>query len=164
MKIKIVLLTTLAIPLMCDAQTKSHSDTTLIKVSDKFWAKAGAVYLDSVETDLTKVYLNPANVQEIRKIKSDDAKLYSTNEGVTFITRKRKDKLLSLGSLVRQLPYDSLRPFRFVIDEKLITDTTNVRIEPTIVKNIEILRNGKYKADHGYHRSIDVLLTTTLKH
>jgi hypothetical protein len=163
MKKNILLIVSLITSFICKGQVRAFPDTSKIQIAKNLWAKPGAYYVDLAEVDIKKVYLDPENIEDIQVIKGEDAKFYSGDKGVTVLTRKTKTKLLTLGDIATQVSNDSLKSFKFIIDDMLIGDTTNVRLESTVIQNIEILRNTTNKVDHGFSRSVYILLTTTLK-
>jgi hypothetical protein len=158
----ILLIVLLSSPLVCTGQVHTLPDTRRIKIAESVWAKPGTCYLDLVEVDLSKIYLDTENVEDMRVIKGEDAKLWSGAKGVTVITRKKKKELLTLGHIADKFPADSLKSFRFIIDDKFVADTSGIRLEDTVIKNIRILGNAIGKVDHGFSQSVDILLTTTL--
>ncbi|MFN7494031.1 MAG: hypothetical protein ACK5RG_14020 [Cyclobacteriaceae bacterium] len=158
----IFLIVLLSSPLVCTGQVHTLPDTSRIKIADNVWAKPGTCYLDLVEVDLSKIYLDPENVKDMRVIKGEGAKLWSGAKGVTVITRKEKKELLTLGYIADKFPADSLKSFRFIIDDKFVADTSGVRLEEAVIKNMKVLRNATGKVDHGFSQSVDIFLTTVL--
>ncbi|SIR50519.1 hypothetical protein SAMN05421545_3961 [Pontibacter lucknowensis] len=145
------------------AQTRVLPDTSKIKVSNTFWVKPGSYYLDSVEIDLKKVYLDPENILEVKSVKGTDSYLFSGSRSATLYTRKVKDPLISLADIkIENYPADSKR-IRFLIDGKLIEDTTGIKLETTTIKRIEVLRHSKSKAAHGYENLTQILISTKIE-
>ena len=131
-------------------QTKTLPDTvTKIKVSPTFWAIPGKTYVDSIEIDISKTYLDPDNIKEIKTYKGQDATIFSEAGGAILITRKKKLPFISLFDIGSQkAKEDSLLPKIFIIDKKLITDTLNVRLETSVIKSIEILKDSNKGVIH----------------
>jgi len=160
---QIILIVISTLPFISKGQIRILPDTSRIAISHNFLAKPGTYYLDSVEIDPTKVYLDPENIKDIKVLKGEDSKLFSGSQGVIVITRKTNRKLSTLGDIARKFPADSLKQFKFIIDDKIVTDTSKVRLEATVIKQIKVLRNTDGKVDHGFSQSVDILLTTSLK-
>jgi len=148
----------------CFGQTKTLPDTvTKIKVTSTFFAIPGKTYVDSVQMDMTKTYLDPDNIKHVRVFKGNDAKLFSGSKGATLITRKNKNPFIKLSDI----RLDSIKSIDttlltiFVIDGILI-DTTSVWIEATTIKSIDILKSD-INPELFYDTKKNVFILTTKK-
>ncbi len=148
------------LPIVSNGQKFTLPDTNKIKISGTFWATPGSYYLDSIEIETDKVYLDPENIKEIKMFKGADSYIWSGSKGAVLITRKRKQPLCPLADIKIQSSNKVPLVYKYIINKKLIEDTLGVRIEPTAIKKIEILRNSSNKVDHGFDNSTYILLTT----
>lgn len=121
------------------AQSPTEQDT--VQVSPSFLAYMDKTYLDSVEIDTAKTYLDIDNILETKAIHTRSNEVYSTHRYAALIIRKVPNKLVSLGELsTRIAPKDSVR---YIINDKYITDTSNVRIEVSGIDSINVIREAE---------------------
>jgi hypothetical protein len=141
--IRLLLNISLLIPVTCPGQTQlSPDNVTKIQVTSTFWMTPGKVYVDSIEMDMTKTYLDPDNIKAIKTFKSKDSQTVNKAKKATLIIRKKKEPFISISDLrLNSYPTgDSLLPTVFVIDGILISDTASVKLEKTAIRYIEVLR------------------------
>jgi len=150
-------------PFISEGQIRILPDTSKIKISETFWATPGSCYLDSIEIKTDKIYLDPSNIKEIKTFKGADNAIFSGSKGAVLITRKNKRPLVTLADIKIQTSNKDTIPYKFIIDEILIEDTSGVRLEAAVIEKIDILRNASNKWDHGYDRTTSILITTKLK-
>lgn len=121
------------------AQSPTEQDT--VQVSPSFLAYMDKTYLDSVEIDTAKTFLDMENILETKAIHTRSNEVYSTHRFATLIIRKVPNKLVSLGELsTRIAPKDSVR---YIINDKYITDTSNVRIEVSGIDAVSVVRQAE---------------------
>lgn len=140
-------------------QVGKTSDSTKIKVSETFWAKPDKVYIDSIEMDLNKTFLDPNNVEKAFTFIQNAQSLHYS-KSVALITRKKKVGFVSLADLLTNLSIKKSTNIRFVIDGKPIIDTTDIRFEPSVIKKINVFKNSSNRVDHGYSRDVEIVVTT----
>ena len=117
-------------------QNSAPGDSIKIKISETFFAKPGAYYLDSVEIDFNKTYLDPGNIKEIYEFKAPN----STGPGAILITRYSPVKLGTFGE-IHVKPDNSRRViYKYSIDDVEIKDTSNFKMEATAFKKMDIIR------------------------
>lgn len=124
----------------------------------------GRTYLDSTEVDLSKFFLNPKNIISVNKILAATSKAYSTTDGVTFITRKKKDKLVPLTEIISSVRSSNKIPenetVHMIVDGALVENPDGYFIEQSFIKKIAILKDDpKLKGDHLY-REPTISITT----
>ena len=150
----------LIFPAIVKGQTTLSDTMAKIKVSANFWVTPGKTYVDSIEMDMSKTYLDPDNVMETKNYKEENAIIFSEVRGATLITRKKRQSFVSLFDISNEkTKKDSLLPITFVIDKKLITDTSNVRLEVSVIKSIEILKHSKEGFKHDPPKEVYLILT-----
>ncbi|WP_298148817.1 hypothetical protein [Flavobacterium sp.] len=143
---RLILNLSLLSALVCFGQRESLSDTLAkIKVTPTFYVIPGKTYVDSVEMNMSKTYLDPHNLKEVKYFKGEDAKIHSgSTKGAILITRKKQNQLISLANLKPDLKTASEKalPTDFVINGVLV-DTAAVKIEVTAIKSIKVLKPAK---------------------
>ena len=156
---RLVLIITLSFTHSLFGQEVQKTDPTKFKVSETFWAKENKVYVDSVEMELSKTYLDTNNIAEIIFFKDNPQSLHK-NRGATLITRKNKVDFVGLSDLLKSLKISDSTKVKFIVDGDLITDTSAVRFEPLAIVHIEILKNSSNQVDHGFDRYVNILVKT----
>ena len=134
-------------------------DTTKIKVSETFYATPDKFYVDSVETEISKIYLDPNNIKEVMTFKDNEGSL-DYSRVVYLLTRKEKVEYLTLADLYSKLNIHDSLPVKFFVDGEFLEDTSGVRFEPLVIKKIKVKRNKSYKDGDNDERIINVLITT----
>jgi predicted transcriptional regulator len=146
-------------------QTKTFSDTlTKIKVTPTFFAIPGKIYVDSVEMNMSKTYLDPDNIKEVKSFKGDDAKIFSGAKRAILITRKKQDPFVSLSDirLNSKTSVDTSLPTVYVING-IPVDTASVKIEVAAIKSLYIIKLSSYpELFHDIKKNI-FILTTKMK-
>jgi hypothetical protein len=104
--------------------------------------------LDSIKIDLKKVWLDPDNIKEIYVIKNRDSSIFGETVGTICINSKKRNRKWICLSDIKSNTIDSINlknriQIVYLIDDKFIQDTSNVRIENTCITNIEILKEDK---------------------
>jgi len=127
---------------------KSITDTAQeIKISEGLTAKEGEFYLDSIKVDMSKIYLDPDNIKNIRAFTGEKAKIYSHSGSVTLITRKNPVPLVLIQEMVDNYKRDTLKDVdvkvNVVIDGNLISEPLGAAIEASTILEISILRDSK---------------------
>jgi len=125
---------------------------------------AGQTYLDSVKVDIEKLYLNPKNIKSMRAVFTNTAWTMSGGPTVTFITRKKKGKLLPLEGFVDALrKSDSIadnEEVQLIVDGEPISNPEGYIIEESYIKKVSFLiTDPKEKGDHLYHDPAIVITT-----
>lgn len=150
----------LIIPVLTNSQIFIKKDTGQIKITENFTVKTDLWYLDSLPIKTTRLYLNPHNVKNIRVFKEAD--LLGTNSGqALFITRYKKDSIVSLSSFKTVSSNNDSSLYKFIIDGELIKDTTGILIETSTVKTVNIYKNWKSTLYHGHVPPTTFFLITT---
>lgn len=140
-------------------QDVKKTDTTKFKVTETFWVKENKVYVDSIEMELSKTYLDTNNIAEIIFFNDNPQSLHK-NRGATLITRKKKVDFIGLVDLLKSLKISDSTKVNFIVDGDLIIDRSSLRFEPLAIVQIEILKNSSSKVDHGFDSYINILVTT----
>ncbi|WP_304067858.1 hypothetical protein [Pedobacter glucosidilyticus] len=154
-------LSILYLPLL--GQARNNSSSTKIKVSETFYATPDKIYVDSVETILSKTYLDLNNIEEVRMFIENRESLHNPR-GVTLITRKKKIAFVSLADLYSKLNGNDTVPVKFMVDEEPLKDTSDVRFEPSVIEKINmVIRYKPVNVGQDLERSIDVFITTKRK-
>lgn len=126
--------------LPCLSWSQTPDKNSLVKVSETFWAKQNATYLDRMEVEIEKTYLDIDNIKEIEFHKDKVLNNYTWYNGPLLIIRKNKIPLVALNELLFGLSENYKHPFHFIINNKLISDTLGVKIELSAIKNIDIIK------------------------
>jgi len=146
-------------------QTKTLPDTlTKIKVTSTFFAIPGKTYVDSIEMDMSKTYIDPDNIKEMKSFKGEDAKIFSGAKGAILITRKKQNSFVSLTDirLDSKTSVDTTLPTVYVIDGILV-DTASVKLEVAVIKSIDILKSpANPELFHDTKKNV-FILTTKMK-
>jgi hypothetical protein len=147
-------------------QTKKLPDTlTKIKVTPTFFAIAGKTYVDSVEMDMSKTYLDPDNIKEVKSFKSQDSKVFSGAKGAILITRQKQNPFVSLTDirLNSKTSVDTSLPTAYVIDG-ILTDTASVKLEVAAIRSIEIINPSvNPELFHDTRKNVFILTTKNKK-
>jgi len=147
--------------LSCPAFAQQHKDSIVINSRAYY---AGETYIDSVKIDLDKVFFNPKNIKSINKVSGKERQIYSSHDGITFITLKKPSKLLPLeGFMDAVRKSDTIHKnekILLIIDGALIQNPKGYYIEESYIKKIEILVGSpEQKGDHLY-REPTIVITT----
>lgn len=132
-----------------------------IKVSPTFFAVSGKTYVDSIEMNLSKTYLDPRNIKEVRYFKNEDAMLHSGSKGALLITRKKQTPFVSLSRIISnsKTAIDKSLPTEYIVDG-IVVDTAAVKIEVTAIKSITtLLTSNKPELIHRTQKNVVVLVT-----
>lgn len=135
---KIILIFLLSIPLVSFGQSKL--DTAEIRSK---YSQFGQIYyfLDSEKIDINRTYFNYKEVKNI-SITKDTIVMYATRIvcKVNLSTNIKNRKLAGLSDIhLNNSNKTSVRTKTFIIDDKIISDTSNIRIDPTFIKSISIV-------------------------
>ncbi|MFP9099172.1 hypothetical protein ACLI09_08970 [Flavobacterium sp. RHBU_24] len=147
--------------LSCTAFAQQEKDSIIINNRIYY---SGETYLDSVKIDVDKTYLNPKNIASVNKILGTDSQIYRSTNGITFITRKMKDNLISFAEVISSVRKSSkiyeAEKNNLVVNGVLIQNPEEYLIETTYIKKLEILKDEpKLKGDHLY-RNPTIRITT----
>lgn len=136
--IKYLIIVLFILPFSVIGQTKI--DTTKIKLKYNFTTQP-SYFLDSIYVDISKTYIDLENIKSIKVNKDTFSYLGVLKFGKVFITSKNKNHTwATLADFKTQKTIaDTVQPKIYIIDGNLISDTTNVRIEVTSIKSIDIL-------------------------
>ena len=139
---KIILVPIILFPFISFGQT--NFDTTEIRLK---YSQFGQLYyfLDSERIDIDKTYFNYKEIKNVSIVK-DTVVMYATTPicRINLSTNIKNRKLAGLSDIHLNNSNDTtVRLKTFIIDDKIISDTSNVRIDPTFVKSISIVNEGK---------------------
>ena len=140
-------------------QVTLASDTAKFKVSNTFWAKNNRQYVDSIEMDLLKTYLDLDNIVQALIFTENHESLHNSKQ-VALITRKEKVDFIGFIDLMKSLNLEDSINVKFYIDGDFIPDTSGILFEPLAVKEIEIVKNLSIKVDNGFDNNIHIMVTT----
>ncbi|WPU93469.1 hypothetical protein SNE25_29570 [Mucilaginibacter sabulilitoris] len=136
MKILTLFLFTLA-ALAAGAQIKSSSLNRI---------KPPLYFLDSVKVSNEYItYLNPDEISDVHVDKNEkypNGALFISLKDHSIVGKLLKDKLLSLNDIrsANTAKADRHKAVIYIIDDKLLTDTANVRIPAMFVKNVSVVK------------------------
>jgi hypothetical protein len=98
-------------------------------------ANSPAFYIDSQLVNFASVYLDPDNIDHISVVKGTDYVLHSN--GRLYLTLKQPfTSFLTLADIVRRQTDISEKKILFIINDKVIRDTTGVRIDPGLIGEV----------------------------
>ncbi|MCD8741078.1 hypothetical protein LT679_10735 [Mucilaginibacter roseus] len=107
--------------------------------------KAPVYYVDG--TIVNRAYfdfIKPDSIKEIHVIKTDDehpnGAVYITLNNPAFLKRILADKLLSIKDILRikGIAVKNKQPVIYVWDDKLLTDTANVRVPESYLRSVKL--------------------------
>lgn len=136
MKILALLLFTLTV-LAAGAQVKSPAVNQI---------KPPLYFLDSVQISSEYItYLNPEDISDVHVNKDQkypNGAVFISLKDHSTVGKLLKDKLLSLYDILNlnTAKADRHKPVIYIIDEKLLTDTANVRIPAMFIKNVSVVK------------------------
>ena len=153
----------LLVVILTQGQTKIDLDKFYKIDSDRY---KNEYFLDSIRIDINKIWLDPDNIKEIYVVKKGDSNIYGQNSGLIYIISKDKKRIwTSLSEIDRQftdtLKFKTKPSKLFLIDNKVIEDTSNVRLEITNITKIDILKDSETGVLHDPPQ-IEFLITTKL--
>jgi len=137
-------------------------DTAKIKVRHNFKTQP-AYFLDSLYIDIDKTYIDIENIESIIVRRDTFFNTGNLKFGKVFITSKNKNhNWATLADFkVQKSIKDANQPKVYIIDGNLITDTTNVRIEVSFIKSIDILNMADAKGIYHEGPPKTVFVITT---
>jgi len=144
---KILLVTIILFPVISFGQT--NFDTTEIRLKN---SQFGQLYyfLDSERIDINKTYFNYKEIKKVSIVK-DTVVMYATTPicRINLSTNIKSRKLARLSDIHLNNSNNTIvRLKTFIIDDKIISDTSNVRVDPTFVKSISIVNEAKGVNSH----------------
>ena len=92
-------------------------------------------------------------------VKGEDS-INKTN-GIIYLTTKSHQPPLSLADISRGQPRLKEKKMLYVIDDKVMTDTMNVRIDSSIILRVEAVRSEDIPYLAKWGESFGVLLIST---
>ena len=114
---------------------------------------------------MTKTYLDPNNIKEVKSYKGDDANIFSGAKSALLITRKKQNTFLSLAdiTLSSKTSVDTSLMTTYVIDG-ILMDTASVRLEATAIKFIDIIKPSvNPELFHETRKNVFILTTKNKK-
>jgi hypothetical protein len=99
-----------------------------------------AIYIDAQRADFPITYLDPENVESVWVVKGEDS--INKKSGIIYITTKNHLPPLTLADISRGQPGLKEKNVLYIIDDKMITDTINVRIDSSIIVRIEAVHSA----------------------
>ena len=123
---------------------QTNFDTTEIRLK---YSQFGRLYyfLDFERIDINKTYFNYKEIKNVSIVK-DTVVMYATTAicRINLSTNVKSRKLARLSDMHLNNSNDTIvRVKTFIIDDKIISDTSNIRIDPTFVKSISIVNEAK---------------------
>jgi hypothetical protein len=97
-------------------------------------------YIDSVKINFPLFWCNPQNIADINIPKKDEA---HPNGAVYMTWKTPHPTFLSLGSISAKQTGLTGAPVAFVIDDSLINDTANVRIEAADIFRVHTINSAQ---------------------
>ena len=95
-----------------------------------------AYYADSQHVDMGKVYVNLNNIANINVVNGLDS-ITKTNGKVYLLFKQHYTSFLTLSDVLRSHQPDfSEQKIIYIIDNKVITDTAGIRIDPTLLLDV----------------------------
>jgi hypothetical protein len=94
-----------------------------------------AAFLDSQRINLSRFYINPANIQDVKAYGGFDP-IGHTNGSIYITWKNPHPNLLTLKDISENLPGLSGKKILYIIGDSLITDTAMIRIDPSAIIRI----------------------------
>ena len=121
------------------------------------------VFIDGEEVILEKTIIDPNHIDSINVVKRKFGEVFGNSSGYIYIYTKKQAKLVSLSLLLEMSPVKDSMPVRFIIDDKLIEDTTGYRIEPWSIASVEYMKKGTPRTDHDFESIQYIHILTTYR-
>jgi len=150
----------LMLQLKAMAQATTVAQNNPITISKTLTAYPGEVYVDSIRTDVEKIYLDPENILETKVCK---AKPFDDSSGTaTLITRKVKGDIISLAAFANSIKAGSaklknVRNLNLMVNDRYIKDPENYQIELSAVRKVSIINH--HEKDDTNEEAATVLIT-----
>jgi hypothetical protein len=97
--------------------------------------KPPAFYLDSVKVNSNYLFIDPGNIESVDVVKGYDTS--ADTYGKVFIKMKNKNLLASLKQITDvQASKNRESQVLYIVDNKIITDTVNVRFDTSYIKSV----------------------------
>ena len=117
-----------------------------------------AIYMDSLRVSSLSV-IDPKDILDVKIIKGIDS--INKINGKVFVTlKKHLHHFITIAELTKRcIPnYDSkVQPIIYMVDDKLITDITNMMFEITYIRDIEVVEGSQIKAFAGLLSNVTLL-------
>ena len=141
-------------------------DSTYIKIyHSKDYADTGfppAYFIDSVRAQ-SMSYLNPKDILDIKVVGGKDS-VNKTNGKIYITLKKHPYHFITIEELTKRcIPnFDSkTQPVIYMWDDKLVTDTTNMKFEITYIRDVEVIEGSQIKAFKGLLAGVIILKINT---
>ncbi|MFI5156051.1 MAG: hypothetical protein ACHQEM_07685 [Chitinophagales bacterium] len=151
------------LPQLVNAQAIARPDTSSIK-NNRGVASGPAYFLDSQSIDMGKTFIDVENIESITVVKDNTFDAKDSTRGEVFITSKNKmHHWITLADFKTKNPDNAMDlPIAYAIDGKLISDTSNIRFEASIIESIDIV-NSKDSNSIYYDGSPKTVFVITTK-
>jgi hypothetical protein len=114
--------------------------TFICKAQDTLNGLPPIIFLDSVRVDLTKTYLNVQNIKDIHVVIVSD----SINGNIYITSNDPNHSFLTLADMIKQSNLKGSIVL-FIIDDKIINDTTKIRIDSSVIKKVTVTKSSDVK-------------------
>lgn len=122
--------------------------TDKIFISDSLTGESGKYYMEGKEIEINKTFLDYKNIEKVESFFGETAKERSGTSGSYLITRKNKIPLIELPKLIEQIKLENqsiknIENVNIVINDMLIQNISEYKIEESCIVKIEVLINDK---------------------
>ena len=117
-------------------------------------------YLDSQSVNFTNIYLNPDNIQRVTVWKAPLGDPLTS--GKVYLTLKQPfTSFLTLSAITSKQTLLPTKNIVYVIDDKLIKDTSGIRIDPSLVLSVDTynMSDVHYIGDAGTKMGMIIIRT-----
>ena len=140
-------------PILTFGQNSSSQDST--KYSPKY-------FLDSVEINIQKTFLDGSNISLINATRPEEDTVYTTHRiKHIYLTQKEKHQLVALSQINLGNLSCISKNKKYLLDDSLLLDTTDIRIELSIIKKINIRCDDTSPSNQHDPTTTYIYITTT---
>ena len=111
-----------------------------IFISDSLTGESGKYYMEGMEIDLSKTFLDSKNIKKIESYFGKSAELKSGSKAAYLITRKNKTPLLTLKEFIEE-SLKNIESVNVVVDGLLIQQLSEYKIEQSCITKFDIIKN-----------------------
>jgi hypothetical protein len=120
------------------------------------------IFVDNRRANFPMAYLDPNNIASMQIIKGADS-INKTGGSVYITTKSGYLPALTLADILRGQPEFNAKNILYIMDGNLISDTTNLRIDPFTLVKVQTVNSAdaSYLAQKGEPLVVVMISTTT---
>jgi hypothetical protein len=119
-----------------------------------------AIFIDSQQVHFSLIYLDPQNIDHISIIGGVDKQ--SKTDGKIFVTwRYPHPTFLTLADISIRYPYLKGLDILFIVDDSLISDTADIRFDPSFILQTRAFVSNELKIKSNSFGTIGIIIVQT---